>query len=233
MAAQCRSRPQSQPATIEKSVGQPDPFSWSLMIPKPGYVHATADIAESATISEGAKVWHYAQVRENASIGKNCVVGRGAYVGPGVEVGDNCKIQNYALVYEPAKLGNGVFIGPAVVLTNDHFPRAINVDGTFKSADDWHPVGVTVGEGASIGASSTCVAPITIGRWALVGAGAVVIKDVPDFALVVGSPARRVGWVGEAGHPLSEESDGLWICPVTGKRYREVRKDELVAIPFS
>jgi acetyltransferase-like isoleucine patch superfamily enzyme len=195
-----------------------------------GYVHDTADVAPTASIATGAKVWHYAQVREGASIGENCVIGRGAYVGPSVEVGENCKIQNYALVYEPARLARGVFIGPAVVLTNDHFPRAINADGTQKSADDWEPVGVNILEGASIGASATCVAPITIGRWALVGSGSVVVKDVPDFALVVGSPARRVGWVGTAGHPLSQRADELWECPITGSLYREVAPDALVEV---
>lgn len=200
------------------------------MTPSTGYVHATADVADSATIADGAKIWHYAQVREDARIGANVIVGRGAYVGTGVEVGDNCKIQNYALVYEPAKLARGVFIGPAVVLTNDHFPRAINADGTSKSAHDWEPVGVDIREGASIGASATCVAPVTIGRWALVGSGSVVVKDVPDFALVVGSPARRVGWVGTAGHPLKEDSPGEWLCPVTGARYRQVGDDELIEV---
>ncbi|MDF1479171.1 acyltransferase [Leifsonia sp. H3M29-4] len=187
----------------------------------PSRVHSTADVAASAEIAASARVWHYAQVREHAKLGENVIVGRGAYVGTGVEVGDNCKIQNYALVYEPASLANGVFIGPAVVLTNDHFPRAINADGTPKSADDWHPVGVEIREGASIGASATCVAPVTIGRWALVGSGSVVVKDVPDFALVVGSPARRVGWVGKAGLPLEPGNDDEWICPKTGDRYLE------------
>jgi acetyltransferase-like isoleucine patch superfamily enzyme len=183
--------------------------------------HPTADVSDSASIGAGSKIWHYAQVRENASIGANCIVGRGAYIGAGVELGDGCKVQNYALVYEPAKLADGVFIGPAVVLTNDHFPRAINPDGTPKSAHDWEPVGVTILEGASIGASATCVAPVTIGRWALVGSGSVVVKDVPDFALVVGSPARRVGWVGKAGVPLVSDGDGVWRCPQNGDRYVE------------
>ncbi|WP_309617753.1 acyltransferase [Salinibacterium sp.] len=200
-----------------------------LNAPHPS-VHETADVAGSAVIATTARVWHYAQVREDAKLGENVVVGRGAYIGTGVEVGDSCKIQNYALVYEPAKLARGVFIGPAAVLTNDRFPRAINADGTPKSADDWHPVGVDVREGASIGASATCIAPVVIGRWALVGSGAVVVKDVPDFALVVGSPARRVGWVGTTGHPLKEDSPGEWLCPVTGARYREVSDDELIEV---
>jgi len=191
------------------------------MTDRPPFVQSTADVAESAQIGQGSKVWHYAQVRENAKIGADSIIGRGAYIGTGVVMGDGCKVQNYALVYEPAHLGAGVFIGPAVVLTNDHFPRAINPDGSPKSAHDWEAVGVTILEGASIGASATCVAPITIGRWALVGAGSVVITDVADFALVVGSPARRVGWVGKAGVPLVKEDDGTWRCPQFGDRYVE------------
>lgn len=197
------------------------------------FVHATADVAASARIAATARVWHHAQIREEATIGENCVVGRGAYVGTGVEVGDNCKIQNYALVYEPAKLARGVFVGPAVVFTNDQFPRAINPDGTLKSAADWDAVGVTVGEGASIGAKSVCVAPLTIGAWALIGSGSTVVKDVPDFALVVGNPARRVGWVGRAGHPLEERTPGIWTCPQTGRAYRQVDDDTLIEVEDS
>jgi UDP-2-acetamido-3-amino-2,3-dideoxy-glucuronate N-acetyltransferase len=191
-------------------------------------IHSTADVADSASIAPTAKVWHYAQVREGAKLGKNCIVGRGAYVGTGVTVGDNCKIQNYALIYEPASLAKGVFVGPAVVFTNDQFPRAVTPDGSLKSGSDWHAVGVTVKEGASIGANSVCIAPVTIGEWSLVGAGSTVVKDVPDFALVVGTPARRVGWVGKAGQPLSIGPDGLWTCPVTFTKYRQVSPDELV-----
>lgn len=190
-------------------------------------IHASADVAESAVIPDSSRIWHYAQVREDARLGENCIVGRGAYIGTGVVMGDNCKVQNYALVYEPATLAAGVFIGPAVVLTNDHFPRAVNPDGSPKSAHDWEPVGVDIREGASIGASATCVAPVVIGRWALVGSGSVVIKDVPDFAIVVGSPARRVGWAGKAGEPLTETEPGIWTCPVTSARYRQVDADRL------
>lgn len=182
----------------------------------------SADVSADAAIGAGSSVWHLAQVRENAKIGENCIVGRGAYIGTGVVMGDNCKVQNYALVYEPARLGHGVFIGPAVVLTNDTYPRAINADGSQKSAADWEPVGVTIEQGASIGARAVCVAPVTIGAWATVAAGAVVVKDVPAYALVAGVPARRLGWVGEAGTPLTAGEDpGLWVCPSTGDRYRE------------
>jgi acetyltransferase-like isoleucine patch superfamily enzyme len=153
----------------------------------------SADVAESATIGDGSSVWHLAQVREDATLGEGCVIGRGAYIGTGVSLGDHCKVQNYALVYEPAKLADGVFVGPAAVLTNDTYPRAINPDGSLKSASDWEAVGVTIERGAAIGARAVCVAPVTIGAWATVAAGAVVTKDVPEFALVAGVPARRIG----------------------------------------
>jgi acetyltransferase-like isoleucine patch superfamily enzyme len=186
-----------------------------------GRVVATADVDERATIGAGSSVWHLAQIREDAVLGKNCVIGRGAYVGAGVRIGDNCKIQNYALVYEPAVLEDGVFVGPAVVLTNDTFPRSVNPDGTLKSGADWEPVGVTLREGCSVGARAVCVAPVTVGRWATVAAGAVVTRDVPDFALVAGVPARRVKWVGRAGVPLEHGRDGRWRCPETGDEFVE------------
>ncbi|MDQ0865995.1 acyltransferase [Arthrobacter globiformis] len=180
----------------------------------------SADVSDQAILGDGTKIWHLAQVREQANLGANCIVGRGAYVGTGVQIGENTKIQNYALVYEPAKLGKGVFIGPAVVLTNDTYPRSVSPDGSLKSAHDWTPVGVTIEDGASIGARAVCVAPLTIGRWATVAAGAVVTKDVPAFALMAGVPARRLGWVGKAGEPLRQEGD-FWVCPATGAKYIE------------
>lgn len=179
-----------------------------------------ASVHSTAVVGEGSRVWDYASVRERAVLGAECIVGRGAYIGPGVTVGARSKIQNDALVYEPAQLGEGVFVGPAVVFTNDTYPRAINPDGTQKTADDWMPVGVIVEDGAAIGARAVCIAPVRIGRWATVAAGSVVTKDVADFALVAGVPARRIGWVGKSGRPLVNDGDS-WLCPETGERYRE------------
>ena len=189
-------------------------------------IHQTAEVEAGAEIGHGTVVWQYAHVRAGARMGSECVVGRGVYVGPGVRVGDRCKLQNYALVYEPAALAHGVFIGPAAVLTNDLNPRAVTPDGHLKGPDDWMAVGVTVETGASIGARAVCVAPVRIGAWATVAAGAVVVRDVPDYALVAGVPARQIGWVGEAGHRLKRDTYSAhgctaWLCPVTGMPYTE------------
>jgi acetyltransferase-like isoleucine patch superfamily enzyme len=195
-------------------------------------IHATAEIDDDVTVGDGTTVWQLAHIRSGARVGRDVVVGRGAYVGPGVTVGDACKIQNHALVYEPARLEAGVFVGPAVVLTNDQYPRAVNPDGSPKAADDWQAVGVTLREGCSVGARSVCIAPVTVGRWALVAAGSVVVRDVPDFALVAGVPARRLRWVGRAGLPLEPEpgTDGGYRCPSTGARYQEKDSETLVEV---
>ena len=189
----------------------------------------SADVDSSATLGEGSSIWHLAQIRDGVTLGENCIIGRGAYIGSGVTLGDNCKVQNYALVYEPASLGKGVFIGPAAVLTNDQFPRAVNTDLSLKSGSDWEAVGVTIHDGASIGARAVCIAPVTIGKWALVAAGAVVTKDVPDYALVAGVPAKRIRWVGRAGVPLEDIGGNRFRCPQDQSTYIQLSENELVA----
>ena len=184
-------------------------------------VQPTADVDERAELGAGTRVWHLAQIRENAQIGRGCIIGRGAYVGPGVVLGDHVKLQNYALVYEPARLEEDVFIGPAAVLTNDMYPRSVGVTGQLKRPADWKAEGVVIREGASVGARAVIVAGVEVGRWALVAAGAVVTRDVPDFGLVAGVPARRIGWVGRAGVTLTQEGDSRWRCPETGELFTE------------
>jgi acetyltransferase-like isoleucine patch superfamily enzyme len=193
----------------------------------------SADVDPDCVIPESSTVWHLAQIRRGAVLGENVIVGRGAYIGAGVRIGANSKIQNFAMVYEPAELAAGVFIGPGVVLTNDRNPRATTPVGRRKTGRDWELVGVRIGEGASIGARAVCVAPVTIGAWAMVAAGAVVVKDVPPFALVVGVPARHVGWVGRAGFPLEVVAGASdeFSCPETGTRYREIDPDHLIELP--
>jgi acetyltransferase-like isoleucine patch superfamily enzyme len=215
-------------------------------------IQPSAQVAADAELGDGTVVWELAQIRERARLGAGCIVGRGAYVGAGVVIGDNVKLQNFALVYEPATLADGVFVGPAAVLTNDARPRSVDPAGRLKRAADWQAVGVQVAEGASLGARCVCVAPVRIGRWAMIGAGAVVTRDVADFALVVGVPARRVGWVGRSGERLvrddagdgvrGEDGDGSgadgraeasparWRCPATGARYREQRTGDAVTL---
>jgi UDP-2-acetamido-3-amino-2,3-dideoxy-glucuronate N-acetyltransferase len=180
-----------------------------------------AEVSAEAEIGSGTVVWGLAQVREGAVLGADCVIGRGAYIGAGVRLGDRVKVQNLAQVYEPAVVEDGVFVGPAAVLTNDEYPRAIRPDGSRVDASHWEPVGVTLREGCSVGARAVCVAPLEVGRWAMIAAGAVVVHDVPDFALVAGTPARRIGWVGPAGRRLVDEDDGQWRCPVTGALFVE------------
>ena len=156
-------------------------------------IHESAYVEENSTIGEGTNIWHFVHVRKGAKIGKNCNIGKGVYVDLNVKIGDNCKIQNFAALYHGLTVGNDVFIGPHVCFTNDIYPRA-------KTWDDEKVARTIVKDGASIGANSTIIAGVTIGRYAMVGAGAVVTKDVADYSLVVGNPARVVGKVDENGN---------------------------------
>lgn len=181
----------------------------------------SADVSLEASIGSHTVIWDHAQVREHATIGERCVIGRSAYIGAGVTIGSQCKVQNNALLYEPAVIADHVFVGPAAVLTNDRYPRASNPDGSLKSSSDWETVGVTVQQGASIGANATCVAPIIVGNWAMIAAGSVVIRDVRPFEIVAGNPARHIGWVGHAGVPLvqTDAAATKFRCPQSGRCY--------------
>lgn len=163
------------------------------------FVHETAEVSGKSKIGEGTKVWNSAQIREDACIGAHCNIGKNVYVDFGVKIGDNCKIQNNSSVYHGTEIEGGVFIGPHVLLINDKYPRAINKDGSLKGADDWEVGKVYVKYGASIGAHSVILPDVVIGRFAMVGSGSVVTKDVPDFGLVHGNPAKLVGFVDEDG----------------------------------
>jgi acetyltransferase-like isoleucine patch superfamily enzyme len=168
-------------------------------------IHQSAVVAESAVIGDGVQVWHHAQIRENAQLGDNCIVGKGAYIDADVVLGRNCKVQNYALVYKGARLGNGVFIGPAAILTNDRYPRAITPDGELKRADDWDCGTIEIEDGASIGAGAVVMTGLRIGAFAMIGSGSVVTHDVAPHALMIGSPAFQAGWVCRCGRPLAKD----------------------------
>jgi len=163
------------------------------------YVDTTAKVHDSVLLGGGVRVWQNAQIRENAKLGDKVSVGKDSYIGVGVSIGENTKVQNGAMVFEPAIISAGVFIGPGVILTNDKFPRAINPDLSQKSTEDWNIVGVHVGIGASIGAGAICIAPVEIGEWSVVAAGAVVTSNVPAFTLVMGCPATPVALVDKTG----------------------------------
>jgi acetyltransferase-like isoleucine patch superfamily enzyme len=180
----------------------------------------TNNIDRRAILGRRTRVWEFSQIRENAIIGNDCNIGRNVYIGPGVKIGNNVKIQNNALIYEPAAVADGVFIGPGAIFTNDLHPRAINPDGVAKTEEDWVKEGVVVEFGASIGAGAICIAPVKIGAWSMVAAGAMVTKEVLPFSLVVGVPARQIGWVGKAGVKLIETDQNLFVCPVTKNNYK-------------
>jgi UDP-2-acetamido-3-amino-2,3-dideoxy-glucuronate N-acetyltransferase len=183
------------------------------------YIHPSAFVSDSAELGPGTKVWHLAQVREGARIGAECILGKGAYVGEGVHIGSQVKIQNGASIFPGTTIEDGVFVGPHVCFTNDRYPRAINADGSLKSADDWEVGRILVRSGASIGAGAVLVAGITVGRWALVGAGSVVVRDVPDHGLVAGNPAVQLGYVCVCAHRLQEVGPGRLVCDSCGAAY--------------
>jgi UDP-2-acetamido-3-amino-2,3-dideoxy-glucuronate N-acetyltransferase len=171
-------------------------------------IHPTAEVSPTAEIGAGSAIWHQAQVREGARLGRNCIVGKGAYLDFDVQIGHNVKIQNGASIYHGATIEDGVFVGPHACLTNDRLPRAVNPDGSLKEADDWVVGPILVCEGAAVGACAVVLPGVTIGRWAMVGAGTVVTRDVPDYGLAWGNPAQLRGFVCPCGHRLGLEEEG-------------------------
>lgn len=184
-------------------------------------IHPTAEVSPKATIGEGTSIWHQAQVREGARLGEQCIIGKNVYIDFDVVIGNRVKIQNNCSVYHGATLEDGVFLGPHVVITNDLYPRAINPDGTLKGADDWEVGPVRIAYGASVGARTVILPGVTIGRFALIGAGSVVTRDVPPHGLAVGSPARLVGYVCACGRKLARSVVG-WQCTHCGREYNEL-----------
>lgn len=176
-------------------------------------VHPTATVEDGATLGAETRVWHEAQIRRGASVGARCVVGKGAFVDMDVTIGDDGKLQNYACVYHGVTLGRGVFVGPHAVFANDLRPRATDPEFRPLRDGDWEVGVTTVGDGAAIGANATILPGVTIGAWAMIGAAAVVTRDVAAYALVVGSPAREIGWVCRCGGRVA---DGARDCARCG-----------------
>ncbi len=176
------------------------------MIDPSARVHATADLESDVAVGPGTSIWHRAQVRSGARLGAECTVGRDAFIDEDVEIGDRVKIQNGALIYHGVTVGNGVFIGPGAILTNDRYPRAITSTGELARAADWEVSPIRLGDGCSIGAGAVVVAGVVVGEYAMVGAGAIVTRDIPRYALVVGNPARRLGWVCACGARLVDSN---------------------------
>lgn len=174
-------------------------------------IHPSAEVSLNATIGPGTRIWHEAQIREGVIIGENCIVGKDVYIDFDVVVGNNVKIQNGALLYHGLTIEDGVFIGPQACMTNDLYPRAITSDGNLKATDDWIVGSTRICYGASIGAGAILLPNISIGRFAMVAAGSVVTKDVPDHGLVIGNPARFNSYVCRCGHRLAQDSED-WYC---------------------
>jgi UDP-2-acetamido-3-amino-2,3-dideoxy-glucuronate N-acetyltransferase len=165
-------------------------------------VHPTAEVSPRATVGDGTRIWNGAQVREDARIGSGCILGKNVYVDFAVRIGDRCKIQNNASLFHGATLEDGVFVGPHACLTNDRLPRAITPHGALKGADDWEVGPILLRYGCAIGAGAIILPNVTVGRFALVGAGSVVTRSVPDHGLVVGNPACLIGFVCACGGRL-------------------------------
>lgn len=199
------------------------------MIDPSARVHASAELEADVAVGPRTSIWNRAVLRKGVSLGAECIIGRDAFIDEGVRLGDRVKVQNGALIYHGVTVGNGVFIGPGAILTNDRYPRAITATGELARGDDWTVSPIDLADGCSIGAGAVVVAGTRVGRFATVGAGAIVTRDVPDYALVAGNPARRLGWVcacgsrltgptGASAEPKPAPSDTL-ACPNCGRAF--------------
>ncbi len=177
------------------------------------FAHETAVIDSNCNIGKGTKIWHFSHIMSNCVIGNNCNIGQNVVVSPEVVLGDNVKIQNNVSIYTGVICEDDVFLGPSMVFTNVVNPRsAVNRKGQYSQT--------IVKKGASIGANATIVCGHNIGEFAFIGAGAVVTKEIPAYALVVGNPARQMGWMSEYGHRLEFDNDGIAICPESNEKYK-------------
>ncbi|MDR8393504.1 acetyltransferase [Aliifodinibius sp. S!AR15-10] len=183
------------------------------MVHKKAYIHESSYVDEGAAIGSGTKVWHFCHIMGKAQIGSNCTLGQNVFVGDHVEIGDRVKIQNNVSVYQGVICEDEVFLGPSMVFTNIINPRS-GVDRSSEYTE------TRVKKGATIGANVTIVCGNTIGSYAFIGAGAVVTKDVPDYALAVGNPARQIGWMSRHGHRLEFDEKNRATCPKSGEKYR-------------
>jgi acetyltransferase-like isoleucine patch superfamily enzyme len=184
------------------------------------HIHPTAVVDPRAELGDQVRVWHWTQVREGVRIGAESIIGKGCYLDAGVQIGSRVKLQSNISVFHGVTIEDGVFVGPHVCFTNDKTPRAINPDGQLQTAQDWHVAPTLICYGASLGANATIVCGVTVGRWAMVAAGAVVTRDVPAYGLVVGTPARLIGYVCPCGQRLPAAPHVGSICAVCGFHFR-------------
>jgi UDP-2-acetamido-3-amino-2,3-dideoxy-glucuronate N-acetyltransferase len=179
------------------------------------YAHPTAVVDQPVEIGEGTRIWHFAHIFSGARIGKSCIFGQNTMVADGVVIGDNVKVQNNVAIYAGTIIEDDVFLGPSCVLTNVSNPRSQVVRHSLYER-------TLIRRGATIGANATVVCGVTLGRYCFISAGAVVTKDVHDYALMMGVPARQTGWMSRHGHPLKSADNGVMTCPESGLRYREI-----------
>ncbi len=194
------------------------------MSEKSYFAHPTAIVDEPVEIGEGTKIWHFSHVMKNVTIGKRCVFGQNCNIDSGVIIGDNVKVQNNVSIYTGVVIEDDVFLGPSCVLTNVTNPRSqVNRHTLYEKT--------ILRRGCSIGANATVVCGIMIGRYAFIGAGAVVTKSIPDYALILGNPGKQRGWVSRHGLPLKDpDTNGIFTCPESGLRYREADAGKLICI---